>query len=178
MPAIRPEAVPSTERPSLPHQSLPALRSPHFPLCALRGLRARPRPPSARNLPPPSSGAQRRLRAAQSEDLSLFPQFPSTSAPPGRACETAAPSVAQTASPGVHGLHHDPKSPVGPCVNSVRGHPEQPFSPTIHLPRFPTRLPWAEARISALPASRRRQFSNFPSVIFNLQSLHPITRQP
>ena len=141
--------------------------APHFPLCALRGLRARPRPPSARNLPPPSSGAQRRLCAAQSEDLSLFPQSPSTSAPPGRAGETAAPSVTQTASPGVPGLHHDPKSPVGPCVNSVRGHPEQPFSPTIHLPRFRTRLPWAEAQISALPASRHRQFSirNFQSPI-------------
>lgn len=125
---------------------------------------------------PPS--AQQRLRAAQSKDLSLFPQSPSPSAPPGRAGETAAPSVTQTASPGVHGLHQDPKSPAGPFVNSVRGHPEQPFSPTIHLPRLPTRLPWAEAQISALQTSHRRQFPNFPSVIFNLQSLHPITRQP
>ena len=166
MPAIRPEAVPRTERPSLPHQRLPAFRSAFPPLrpsrtpCAAR--------PAQREESSPTVilSAAEASRSAFGGALTISP-IPSTSAPPGRACETAATSVTQTASPGVPGLHHDPKSPVGPFVNSVRGHPEQPFSPTIHLPRLPTRLPWAEARISALPASHHRQFSirNFQSPI-------------
>ena len=131
----------------------------------------------AESSPTVTLSAAEALRSAVDGPRTISP-IPSTSAPPGRACETAATSVTQNASPGVHRLHQDPKTPVGSFVNSVRGHPEQPFSPTIHLPRFRTRLPWAEARISALPASHHRQFSNFSSVIFNLQSLHPITRQP